>query len=223
MKTKLFATATVTATATVLFALPGFAATVQFGTQGIEFDRNTTLTFTFKEDNGWFNSVLSVYEVLTDNGNQVGQMVGNLGGEIVGNKTSFTFLAGQVYTLGLTNFNPYNGYQMGGPIYSTTTLNFAYYNQGVGYHQALFAQSSALPPVTEGQAFNNPGAYISANPLAGGGARIYFEDIGIPFGGDRDYNDFVVQVAPEPITMTGMALGGAGLFAARRRRQRKQG
>jgi hypothetical protein len=220
MKTKLFATATATATATVLFALPGFAQTLQFGTDGIQFEKDTWLQFTFKEDNGWFNSVLSVYEILSDGSTQ---MVGNLGGELVGNKTSFTFLANQVYTLGLTNYNPNSGDQIGTTIYSTTSLNWAYKNGGAGYQQSLFAQKEDFPGLTEAQAFGATGSYISADPLTGTGAKISFEDSGMPFGADADYNDFVVQVAPEPITMTGMALGGAGLFAARRRRQRKQG
>ncbi len=220
MKTKLFATATATATATVLFALPGFAQTLKFGTNGIQFQQDTWLEFTFKENNGWFNSTLAVYEIL---GNGSANNVGELVGEVVDSKASFTFLAGKVYSLGLTNYNPNSGVQIGRTIYSTSSLNFAYKNGGAGYQQSLFAQKEDFPGITEGQAIGAPASYISADPLTGNGAKISFEDTAIPFGADRDYNDFVVQVAPEPITMTGMALGGVGLFAARRRRQRKQG
>jgi hypothetical protein len=220
MKTKLFVAATAAATATILFALPGFAQTLKFGTQGIQFEQDTWLQFTFKENNGWFNSTLAVYEIL---GNGRANNVGELVGEVVDSKASFTFLAGKVYSLGLTNFNPNTGDQVGRTIYSTTSLNWAYKNGGAGYQQSLFSQKEDFPGITEGQAIGAAASYISADPLTGSGAKISFEDSGMPFGADGDYNDFVVQVAPEPITMTGMALGGAGLFAARRRRQRKQG
>jgi hypothetical protein len=220
MKTKLFATATAAATATVLFALPGFAQTLQFGTEGIQFGSDTWLEFTFKENNGWFDSTLGVYEIL---GNGSPNKVGELLGEVVDSKASFTFLAGQVYSLGLTNFNPDTGDQIGGTIYSTTTLNLAYKNGGAGYQQSLFAQKEVFPGFAEGVPVISPGSHISADPLTGTGAKISFDDTPLPFGSDADYNDFVVQVAPEPITMTGMALGGAGLFAARRLRKRKQG
>jgi hypothetical protein len=222
MKTRLFATATAAAAATVLLALPGAAQTLKFGTDGIQFEKDTWLQFTFKEDNGWFNSTLSVYEILSNGSTQ---MVGNLGGEVQDAKSSFTFLASKVYTLGLTNYNPDNGSQIGKTIYSTSSLNWGYKNGGAGYQQSLFTQKEEFPGLTEKQAFGDAGSYISADPLTGTGAKISFEDSGMPFGADADYNDFVVEVAPEPITMTGMALGGAGLFAARRRRRRqsKQG
>ena len=122
MKTKLFATATAAATATVLFALPGFAQILKFGTQGIQFEQDTWLQFTFKENNGWFNSTLAVYEIL---GNGSANNVGELVGEVVDSKASFTFLAGKVYSLGLTSFNPITGAQVGGTIYSTSSLNWA--------------------------------------------------------------------------------------------------
>ena len=221
MNIKLFATAAATATATAFLSLPVAAQTLKFGTDGIQFKKDTWLSFTFKEDNGWFNSTLSVYEVLANGSTE---LKGNLGGETIDGITSYTFTAGKIYTLGLTNYDPTTGAQVGRTIYTSTSLNWAYRNGGVGYQQSIFAQNGSLPVLTDGEAFGDAGLYTQADPLTGTGARIAFEDSGLPFGPDRDYNDFVVQVAPEPITVSGLALGGAGLFAARRRRrsQRKQ-
>lgn len=224
MKTRLFATATAAAAATVLFSAPGFAQTLKFGADGIQFEKDTWLEFTFKENNGWFDSTLAVYEIMADGS---ASKVQDLFGEVEDAKASFTFTAGKIYSLGLTNYDP-NGNQAGKTIYTSSSLNWGYKNGGAGYQQALFGQKEAFPTLAEGSGiagngFASAGDYISADPLSGTGAKIAFEDSGMPFGADGDYNDFIVQAAPEPITVTGLALGGAGLFAARRRRQRKQG
>lgn len=219
MKTTLFLSATIAATATALFSLPGAAQTLKFGSDGIQFEKDTWLEFTFKENNGWFNSTLAVYEIMA---NGTANKVQDLLGETVDSKASFTFTAGKIYSLGLTNYNP-SGKLVGKTVFSTSSLNWGYKNGGIGYQQTIFSQKEDFPGLTEKKAFGAAGSYASANPLAGNGAKISFEDSGMPFGADADYNDFVVQVAPEPMTVTGLALGGAGLFAARRRRQRKQG
>lgn len=223
MKTRLFATATAAAAA-ALFSAPAFAQTLKFGADGIQFEKDTWLEFTFKENNGWFNSTLAVYEIMADGS---ASKVQDLFGEVEDAKASFTFTAGKIYSLGLTNYTP-DGNKAGKTIYSTSRLNWAYKNGGAGYQQALFGQKEEFPTLTEaggvpGNEFANAGDYVSADPLSGTGAKIAFEDSGMPFGADADYNDFIIQAAPEPITVTGLALGGAGLFAARRRRQRKQG
>jgi hypothetical protein len=224
MKTTLFATATAAA-ATVLFSAPGFAQTLKFGADGIQFEKDTWIQFTFKENGGWFDSTLAVYEIMADGS---ASKVQDLLGEEEEAQSSFTFTAGKIYSLGLTNYDP-DGNRRGKTIYTTSSLNWGYKNGGAGYQQALFGQQEEFPTLAEGggtagNGFANPGDYGSADPLRGNGAKIAFEDSGMPFGADGDYNDFVVHAAPEPITMTGMALGGAGLFAARRRRrQRKQG
>jgi len=78
----------------------------------------------------------------------------------------------------------------GGPMFSTNNLNSS------NSQQALF----------NGNVFS-------------GGSQIRFDDRGA--GNDKDFNDFVVkaEAVPEPLTMGGIALAGAGLAYARRRRQ----
>jgi hypothetical protein len=55
--------------------------------------------------------------------------------------------------------------------------------------------------------------------LFNGGTVISFDDRGN--GNDKDFQDFTVtaEAVPEPMTMTGLALGLGGLVAARRRRR----
>jgi hypothetical protein len=59
------------------------------------------------------------------------------------------------------------------------------------------------------------------NSLFNGGTAISFDDRGN--SNDKDFQDFVVtaEAVPEPMTMTGLALGLGGLVAARRRRGNK--
>lgn len=206
-------TATAAAAATAVFGFSNAASAFQFGTNGISFEEDTWLEFTFKQNKGWFDSTLAVYEVLS-NGSTAN--VQELVGEELESQASFTFMAGKVYTLGLTNYNPNTGAQID-RVYSTTALNWGYRNGGVGYQQALFGYQAE----TEGEAFADAGLYTEGSDPTEGTVRISFEDSGMPFGADADYNDFVVWAAPEPISMGGMALGAAGLAMARRRRRNK--
>ena len=200
-----------------LFGLSATAQTLRFGTNGIQFAENTWIEFKFKENGGWFDSTLAIYEVLSNGSTS---KIKDLVGEELESTGSFTFLANKTYTLGLTNYNPRTGDRIGRTIYSTTSLNWAYRNGGVGYQQAIFAQADEFPELREGVPLPNPWEYTSANPLIGQGAKIGFEDTGTAFAGsDRDYNDFVVWAAPEPFSIGGIALGAAGLALARRRRQ----
>lgn len=208
MKTRLFATATAAATATALLGFTGAAQAFSFGTNGISFNKDTWLNFTFKENNGWFDSTLGIYEVLSDGSTKEVQ---TLLGEEEESRADFQFLAGRIYTLGLTNYNPNTGQKLGPIRYSTNSLN-----EGK-YQQTVFGSSGG----PEGQLLADAGSYTSGNPLAAR-TRISFEDSGMKWGADGDYNDFVVEAAPEPLTLGGMVLGGSGLLAARRRRQRKQ-
>ncbi len=137
-------------------------------------------------------------------------------------KISFTFLANRVYTLGLTSVTPTG--ESRGTVYSMSALNV-----GGGQRAVFEAPHSTAPDGNDGASLFNPGDYSSANPFLPPTAPgqtfkpvvIGFEDqVG---GGDRDFNDFIITAeAPEPLTIGGLALGGAGLLAARRRRQGKQ-
>ncbi|MCU0518899.1 MAG: DUF4114 domain-containing protein [Oscillatoria sp. Prado101] len=106
------------------------------------------------------------------------------------------------------------GWQSTWTRYSTTALNTRY-----GLQHAVFGSSGSK--TADGQAMAGVGSYKSSNPFVSGGITIGFEDAAD--GGDRDYNDFIVnaEAVPEPITMGGLALGFGGMVMARRRMNRK--
>lgn len=238
MNTKLFATAAAATTATALLGFSGAAQAFSFGNNGMSFSQNMDVKFNFVQSNNWFKSTVSLYEVNngvatkvvdlfretrnSDNGSRNGFLGTIAGGAVQVVNTSFTFLANRVYTLGLSSVTPTG--QNRGTVYTMNALNRN------GMQQAVFeAPHSSAPNGNDGTALTNPGGYASANPFQAPVAPgqifkpvvIGFEDqVG---GGDRDYNDFIVTAeAPEPLTIGGLALGGAGLLAARRRRQGKQ-
>lgn len=212
------------AVAIALFGASAPARAFSFGTDGISFNSDTEVKFSFGSSNGAFQSTLKIFEVLTDgslaaaengvvfeetqasdNGAQNG-FEATLGNAVTQVNDTFTFLAGKVYTLGLAS--TYNGNNQG-IAYSTTSLNT--YGQ-----RAAFGTTGG----TEAQAFD-ASSYQSADPFSGPVA-IAFEDIKWA-GADGDFNDFTVsaQAVPEPLTMGGLALGAAGLAAARRSRKRR--
>ncbi len=239
MNTKLFATAAAATTATVLLGFAGAAQAFSFGTGGIKFDSNTDVKFNFVQGNGWFQSTLSVYEVIKNASGSysLGSKVADLfketrnvnvgsgahngyysshvsqGGVVETVQSTVTFLAGKIYTLALSSVTP-KGASMG-TVFSMSALNL-----GKGQRAVFGAPHSTAISGNDGVALTSPSSYSSGNPFSGP-VTIGFEDtVG---GGDRDYNDFIVTAeAPEPLTISGLALGGAGLLAARRRRQSKQ-
>ncbi|MCT7968577.1 DUF4114 domain-containing protein [Laspinema sp. D1] len=216
------------ATATAMFGVAGPANAFTFGTNGISFDTDQELRFNFGSSNGAFKSTLKIFEVLqngkvkavddgvlftevkpSDNGAQNG-FRGTLGNAVEQVNTTFRFLANKVYTLGLVS--TWNG-DDAGAVYSTSSLNL----KGTNSQRAVFGSTGGQ----EGQTFAGANTFLSGNPLTGSVA-IAFEDI--QFGnGDNDFNDFVVsaEAVPEPLTMGGLALGAAGLAAARRSRKRR--
>jgi len=229
MNTKFLSALTATAAATALFGAAAPAHAFSFGTDAIQFENDTEVKFTFKQTYGAFTSSLGVYSVSggtptflttlfsevkpSDDGGE-NNFKGTLGNTVLGSGiATYTFLANQIYTLGL-NSGPF------GTVYSTTALN------STGSQQALFFNPNGLLPSIIGAADNasfegNPANFTSGDTLFNGGTGISFDDRGN--GNDADFQDFTVtaEAVPEPMTMTGLALGLGGLVAARRRRGNK--
>lgn len=234
MNAKIFASLTAAAATTV--ALSSFAAPAQafsFGTSGIQFDTDTTVNFNFVESHGMFTSALNIFEASdltksvaklfwetkqSDNtyfnewkgtfGNAVTSADGN-------NSASFTFKAGVSYVLGLASTLDGNSQ---GTMYSTSSLNTA----SGGTQQAVFGNATALGNslnTSSTSSFTQASNFTAGNPFAGN-VMIAFDDRGN--GNDADFQDFIVkaEAVPEPLTMGGIALAGAGLTYARRFRKR---
>ena len=136
-----------------------------------------------------------------------------------------TFLAGQLYTLGLTSSD--NNVNVG-TVFSSTTLNLnsdpnlLQSTDGQHTQQALFGPKDVLLKVLDVKrttAVSNPGQYSSANPFADS-VLVSFDDRGN--NNDRDYQDYIVtaKTVPEPASLAGLGLVAGGmLFSSRRRRQ----
>ena len=227
MNTKLLSALTATAVTTALFGAGAPAQAFSFGTNGIKFQQDTSVNFKFKESHGAYTSSLGIYSVKdsatslvstlfsetksSDNGGD-NEWKGSLGNTVLGSGSAvFTFLANQVYSLGLSS---------GGDnrVYSTSALN-------AGSQQAIFGESSSLWNALGKETtstFQAAGQFTDGTgSLSNGGTLISFDDRG--GGNDKDFQDFTVsaEAVPEPITMTGLALGFGGLVAARRRRASK--
>ncbi|MEG4391946.1 PEP-CTERM sorting domain-containing protein [Microcoleus sp. BROC3] len=225
MNTKLLSALTATAAATALFGTGAPAQAFSFGTTGIKFQQDTSVTFNFKESHGMYTSSLGVYTVndsvieraailfeetkSSDNGGE-NEWKGTVGNTVSVGSSAFTFVANKVYTLGLSSGD-------NGTVYSTSALN-------AGAQLAVLGGSSlwnALGKETT-STFQAAGQFTDATAsLFNGGAVISFDDGGN--GNDADFQDFTVtaEAVPEPMTMTGLALGLGGLVAARRRRASK--
>jgi hypothetical protein len=227
MNTKFLSALTATAAAaTALFGAAAPAHAFSFGTSAIQFENNTDVIFNFRQSYGAFTSSLGVYgvngqtttllktlfsEVKPSDDGGANNYKGTLGNTVLGSGIStFTFLANQVYTLGL-NSGP------NGTVYSTSALNSG------STQEALFFNPNGMLPTIINASDNasfagNPANFTSGGSLFGGGTAISFDDRGN--GNDKDFQDFTVtaEAVPEPMTMTGLALGLGGLVAARRRR-----
>jgi hypothetical protein len=226
MNTKFLSTLTATAAATALFGAAAPAQAASFGSGGISFAQNTDIIFTFVETHGRYRSSLGIYEVnnsipaltpiqtlfteikASDNGAD-NEYRGTLGNTVLGSgRVAFTFLANKIYTLGLAS---------GGlRAYSTSAFNSGGGQQAVFGGAALF---NALNLDTSRNFQAAPQYTNGLGALFNGGALISMDDRGN--GLDRDFQDFTVvaEAVPEPMTMTGLALGLGGLVAARRRRR----
>jgi hypothetical protein len=229
MNTKFLSALTATAAATALFGAAAPAHAFSFGTNAIQFENDTQVIFNFRQSYGAFTSSLGIYglsggtptllqtlfsEVRPSDEGGANNYRGTLGNTVLGSGIStFTFLANQVYTLGLNS-------GVNGTVYSTSALNSG------GSQQALFFNPNGLLPSIINAADNasfagNPANFTSGSSLFNGGTGISFDDRGN--GNDTDFQDFTVtaEAVPEPMTMTGLALGLGGLVAARRRRGSK--
>jgi len=227
MNTKLLSALTATAAATALFSAAAPAQAATFGTGGISFANDTAVKFGFVETHGMNISSLGLYEVVdnlpslvatlfsetkkSDQG-PLNEWKGTLGNTVLGpGSLIVNLLAGKTYTLGLDSGNQ-------GIVYSTSALNRK------GRQQAVFGdlQLGSKLALETTATFQAAGQNTNGLPnLFNGGALISFDDTGN--GNDKDFQDFTVtaEAVPEPMTMTGLALGLGGLVAARRRRASK--
>jgi hypothetical protein len=227
MNTKFLSALTATAAATALFSAAAPAQAASFGTGGISFEKDTDLFISFVESHGQNRSALGIYQVNnsipslvktlftetkgSDNG-AANEYKGSLGNTVLGpGKIPFRFLANTIYTLGLNTF----GYGTN-IVYSTSALNSG------GSQQAVFGGASLITALNKEKTdtFQAAGQFTNGlGPLFNGGALISFDDRGNL--NDKDFQDFTVvaEPVPEPMTMTGLALGLGGLVAARRRRR----
>ncbi|MEG3911373.1 PEP-CTERM sorting domain-containing protein [Microcoleus sp. Pol12B5] len=228
MNTKLLSALTATAAATALFGAGAPAQAFSFGTNGITFSQDTSVKFNFKESHGMYQSSVGVYsvkdsavslvstlfsETKSSDNEWANEWKGTLGNTVVGSGSAvFTFLANQVYTLGLDS-------GWGGSVYSTSSLNKG------SSQQAVFGAQSQLWDALgkeDTKVFQAAGKFTNGtSSLFNGGTLISFDDRGNK--NDADFQDFAVsaEAVPEPMTMTGLALGLGGLVAARRRRASK--
>lgn len=235
MNTKLFTALATTAAITALLGGSAPAQAFSFGSNGITFGQDTDVNFKFKESHGAYTSSLGIYKVngftlanvanlfsetkSSDKGS-ANEWKGTLGNTVKGSgSVVFKFLANQIYTLGLNS--TYNGASKG-IVYSTSGLNLNV--ASTGSQQAVFGAAAplwnALGKETTSK-FQAAGSYTDGTPsLSNGGTLISFDDRG--GGNDADFQDFTVsaEAVPEPITMTGLALGLGGLISARRRRNK---
>ncbi|MEG5034072.1 PEP-CTERM sorting domain-containing protein [Microcoleus sp. AT3-D2] len=227
MNTKLLSALTATAAATALFGAGTPAQAFSFGTNGIQFGQDTSIKFSFKESHGMYQSSLGIYsvensavslvktlfsETKSSDNQWENEWKGTLGNTVTGpGSVVFTFLANQIYTLGLDS-------GWGGSVYSSSSLNS-------GSQQAVFGAQSQLWDELDKEStnvFQAAGQFTNGTgSLFNGGTLIGLDDRGN--SNDKDFQDFTVsaEAVPEPMTMTGLALGLGGLVAARRRRASK--
>lgn len=176
------------------------AATL-FSNSGIQFDTDTLVNFSFVGSQGAYTSSLQIFQ--TQNLNQA---VATLFSEV---KPSDNGAA-----------NDWRG-TFGNAVTSATGSNPVAFLFKAGTSYTLGLDSGANGIVYSTNNLNNFATQqvLFSGNLFAGGANLWFDDRG--GSNDKDFNDFGVtaQAVPEPLTMGGLALAGAGLAYARRRRQ----
>ncbi|WP_017720300.1 PEP-CTERM sorting domain-containing protein [Kamptonema formosum] len=235
MKTKLVAslTAAAAASAVACFSTPALAASLtpsNFGVNGIKFDTNTTVQFDFLESHGMWQTALGVYRtdgtlagtLFTEDlrGSDPGandsknDWKGTCGLSMSNCTTTFNFLAGVEYKLGLRKYNP-----------ATPNVVSAPYSLGSDANKAKFIYGGSYTYNLQGPTWiqNNPGQSPQTASLSVGFEQVL---IAMEDGYDKDYNDFIFKGKKVPEPSTALALlgvGAAGLLGVRRRRHREIG
>jgi hypothetical protein len=175
------------------------AQAASFGTDGISFDEDTTLSISYELSVGKFVSNLFIGEVGTE---QEKNDWTHLFGETPGAKTTFDFKAGISYFFALDSGS-------NGVVFSTSSLN-------EGSQQAIFADSLEFDASDETVLFAGFEGLIGGE--FDGSATIGFDDGGN--GDDKDFQDFVFSVStevPEPASVIGLMAIGASALTLRRR------
>lgn len=216
----------------VAFAIAPNAQAASFGTNGISFDKDTTLEFTFQVSHGKFESNLSAFDGFsssllleevkrTDDGFNSEALKwtgtcdpGNLATAVQVCTKKYEFKQGSLYSLRLAPSS-------GGMASSTSAENAG------GQQRAVFASQSVFEndifPLPDGSNFADAASYTDGlDLLMGDGVWIGFDDGGN--GGDLDYQDFVVSAkivddvdVPEPASVMGLVAIGAAALKLRRR------
>jgi len=216
--------------ALALSTVPAQAATL-FGNEGIRFDTNTLVDFSFLRSQGLFKSTLSIVtadktvvkDLFTEDqafDTTSPDFIGFCPGTVTASgpssacTNSFLFQGGVDYSFAL-NSGAGNPAGTNGIVYSTNSLNTPVSQQAFFFSSPFVAPAPGNPIPTA----PNPS---SGNPFAGP-VTIAFDDKG-GFN-DQDFQDFVftaqAQAVPEPATLGGLALV-CGAMAMLRRRKRSQ-
>lgn len=204
MNTKFLAGLTVAAAAVAVSGFSSPAHAIGFGNSGISFDKDTQVEFNFLESHGAYVSSLGIYEVAGSTTNLVKALFSE---KFPGYDTTSGDFTGT----------------FGNTVTSSTGINSVVYTFKAGVNYAL-GLSSVFGGASQGTVFssdalNNPVAQqaIFSGDLSSS-SKVWFDDRGN--NNDKDFNDFGVsaKAVPEPLTMSGIALAGAGMAYARRRR-----
>lgn len=242
----------------LISTMPAQAAS--FGNDGIMLDADTEVEFEFLQSNGWWRGDFGVVNLNTgietillsetfnaDAGS--GWQNDNLGtaGKAVQNPlASFTFLAGEEYSLFLKNFDSDKNKGEGGYVYqySTTSLNPGWYAGGTG-DGAKGDGTFMIGAGSEEYDKNNYDPSLNGMIVDGqqraffkqdgeNSANIFFEDN--TTWGDNDFDDFIVKATapslggeispeaesvPEPATLAGLGMVAGAMFLSRSRKKQK--
>jgi hypothetical protein len=179
------------------------AQAFSFGTGGLSFDQDTTVTFNFVRSHGAFTSALKVVEASSPNTSLTTLFSegANGKGHDQPRTSDFRGTCGNAAST------------VGGPC--TTTFKFL---AGITY--SLLLDSGVDGKVFSTDSLNNPVTWQATftGDVANGGVRIRFDDRGN--NNDRDFNDFIVdaksEATPEPSLLIGAGLVALGMATKRR-------
>jgi len=212
--------------ALTLSTVPAQAATL-FGNEGIRFDVDTIVDFSFLRSQGLFKSTLSIVtadktgvkDLFTEDkafdvtspdffGFCPGTVTAS--GPSSACTNSFLFQGGVEYSFAL-NSGAGNPAGTNGIVYSTNSLNTPVSQQAFFFSPPVPAPGQPIPKAP------NPS---SGDPFAGP-VVISFDDKGAR--NDKDFQDFIftaqARPVPEPATLGGLALVGGAMGMLRRRKR----